>query len=56
MQKELVKVFGTLNGKKVEIELMATSPLQAMRLAREQNEGFVPTTAMRSRFFKSEVK
>lgn len=50
MKKELMTVIGTINGKRVEIELMATSTLQAMRLAREQNEGFIPSTAWRNRF------
>lgn len=52
MEKELVTVFGTVNGERVVIEVMATNTLQAMRLAKEQNKDFQPTTAQRSRFLK----
>lgn len=50
MKKELMTVIGFVNGERVVVEVMATSTLQAMRLAREQNQGFVAKTAWRNSF------
>ena len=50
MNKELMTVIGFVNGERVVVEVMATSTLQAMRLAREQNEGFTAKTAWRNSF------
>jgi hypothetical protein len=50
MKKELMTVIGFVNGEPISVLVMATSTLQAMRLAREQNEGFTPKTAWRNSF------